>query len=124
MIFEGQMRSYKLVTASVALTVCFVGAARPANAMVRQAPVAASTAVVPVQDEGRLPAEKLQQQQQMQQQRLQREETVKAMRREAIRREEAKIIGAVKKYVRPEYEQHYGGQGASPDTGMGEGRYR
>jgi hypothetical protein len=46
------------------------------------------------------------------------------MRRAAIRREEAKIVGAVKKYLRPEYERYYGGQDASPDTGMAEGRNR
>jgi hypothetical protein len=119
MIFEGQKRTYILLAASVALTACFVGAVGPASAMVRQAPVAASTAVTLVQDAQRPQAEQMQQQQ-----RLQREEMAKAMRRAAIRREEAKVIGAIKKYLRPEYEQYRAGQGTSPDTGMGEGRNR
>ncbi len=104
-----------ILMASVVVTAGLVGAAGPASAMMRQAPLAAPTGIVLVQDQ-----QKLQQEQLQRQQLLQREQAAKQMRRAAIKRDEAKIIGAVKQYLGPEYERYYGNQGGgSYGGGMG-----
>jgi hypothetical protein len=107
-LVEGKMRSDIFTAAVVVLAVGSISGAGPAGAMVQKAPLATSKMTMLVQDRQQLKQQQLQQQQFQRQELQEREKAAKAMRRAMIKREEAKIIGNVKKYLHTEYGSYYG----------------
>jgi predicted Holliday junction resolvase-like endonuclease len=102
------MQSDILTAAVVVLAVGSISGAGPVGAMVQKAPLATTKMTVLVQDQQQLKQQQLQQQQSQRQELQEREMAAKAMRRAMIKREEAKIIGSVKKYLHTEYESYPG----------------